>query len=83
MECTVFQIRTPPGEVFTLPLSEIRGFHSLSPELVEKLQRQAEAQLNHLTGGPDEENQQPFGFAAFTSLSKASRGPNEEEIDRS
>jgi len=83
VECTVFQIRTPPGEVFTLPLSEIRGFHSLSPELVEKLQRQAEAQLNHLTGGPDEENQQPFGFAAFTSLSKASRGPNEEEIDRS
>lgn len=82
VECTVFQIRTPPGEVYTLPLSEIRGFHSLSPELVERLQRQAEAQLNHLTGGPDEENQQPFGFAAFTSLAKADR-EKVEAIDRS
>ena len=82
VECTVFQIRTPPGEVYTLPLSEIRGFHSLSPELVERLQRQAEAQLNHLTGGPDEENQQPFGFAAFTSLAKADRD-KVEAIDRS
>lgn len=83
VECTVFQIRTPPGEVFTLPLSEIRGFHSLSPELVERLQRQAEAQLNHLTGGPDAETQQPFGFAAFTSLAKANRETESEEIDRS
>lgn len=84
VECTVFQIRTPPGEVYTLPLSEIRGFHSLSPELVERLQRQAEAQLNHLSGGPDEENQQPFGFAAFTSLSRSSQAKkNGTEIDRS
>jgi hypothetical protein len=83
VECTVFQIRTPPGEVFTLPLSEIRGFHSLSPELVEKLQRQAEAQLNHMRGGPDEENQQPFGFAAFTSLAKSSSDQNTDEVDRS
>lgn len=84
VECTVFQIRTPPGEVYTLPLSEIRGFHSLSRELVERLQRQAEAQLNHLSGGPDEENQQPFGFAAFTSLSKSSQAKkNGTEIDRS
>ena len=83
VECTVFQIRTPPGEVYTLPLSEIRGFHSLSPELVERLQRQAEAQLNHMTGGPDEENQQPFGFAAFTSLAKSDRNQNDEMIDRS
>lgn len=82
VECTVFQIRTPPGEVYTLPLSEIRGFHSLSPELVERLQRQAEAQLNHLTGGPDEENQQPFGFAAFTSLAKADRA-KADAVDRS
>ncbi len=78
VECTVFQIRTPPGEVYTLPLSEIRGFHSLSPELVERLQRQAEAQLNHITGGPDEENQQPFGFAAFTSLAQSDRETSTE-----
>ena len=83
VECTVFQIRTPQGEVFTLPLSEIRGFHSLSPELVEKLQMQAEAQLNQLSGRPNEENQQPFGFAAFTSLAKANRQQNNEEVDRS
>ncbi len=82
VECTVFQIRTPPGEVYTLPLSEIRGFHSLSSELVERLQRQAEAQLNHMTGGPDEENQQPFGFAAFTSLAKADSDKG-DAIDRS
>lgn len=83
VECTVFQIRTPPGEVFTLPLSEIRGFHSLSPELIEKLQRQAEAQLNHMSGGPDEENQQPFGFAAFTSLAQANAESDPQCVDRS
>jgi len=83
VECTVFQIRTPPGEVFTLPLSEIRGFHSLSPELIEKLQRQAEAQLNHMSGGPDEENQQPFGFAAFTSLAQANAESDPQGVDRS
>jgi len=85
VECTVFQIRTPPGEVFTLPLSEIRGFHSLSPELIEKLQRQAEAQLNQLSGGPNEENQQPFGFAAFTSLARDNAESESEPqgVDRS
>lgn len=83
VECTVFQIRTPPGEVFTLPLSEIRGFHSLSPELIEKLQKQAEAQLNRLSDGPDEENQQPFGFAAFTSLAQANAESEPQGVDRS
>lgn len=83
VECTVFQISTPQGEVYTLPLSEIRGFHSLSPELVAMLQEQAEAQLSRITDGPDQETQQPFGFAAFTSLAKATREKSDTEVDRS
>lgn len=83
VECTVFQISTPQGEVYTLPLSEIRGFHSLSPHLVEMLQRQAEAQLNGMSDALDEEQQQPFGFAAFTSLAKSAREKSNTEIDRS
>lgn len=70
VECSVFQIKTPGGEVFTLPLQEMRGFHSVSAELVEQLQAQARERL---TGGESEE---PFGFAAFTSLA---RGAEDEE----
>jgi hypothetical protein len=61
VECTVFQIHTPGGEVFTLPLHEIRSFHSLSEELIE--------QLKH-AGGGEEPQQEPFGFAAYTSLAR-------------
>lgn len=83
VECSVFQISTPPGEVYTLPLSEIRGFHSLSPRLVQQLQREAEMQMQLMAGGKNSETDQPFGFAAFTSLAKAEREQNNEEIDRS
>lgn len=83
VECTVFQVSTPQGEVYTLPLSEIRGFHSLSPRLVAMLQQQAEAQLNQITGGSGSETDQPFGFAAFTSLAKASKANSDSGIDRS
>lgn len=82
VECSVFQIRTPPGEVYTLPLSEIRGFHSLSPELVEELQQTAEQQIRE-ANGDDSETDQPFGFAAFTSLSREDRAPDQGPIDRS
>jgi hypothetical protein len=58
VECTVFQIRTPDGEVFTLPLHEIRGLHSLSGELVELIKQNAADQP------------EPFGFAAYTSLAR-------------
>jgi hypothetical protein len=67
VECTVFQIRTPTGEVYTLPLHEIRGFHALTPELVETLKAQAASQ-------DDPDRDEPFGFAAFTSLARASGG---------
>ncbi len=67
VECTVFQIRTPTGEVFTLPLHEIRSFHALTDELMERLRQAARDQST------DEEpsRQEPFGFAAFTSLARA------------
>lgn len=72
VECTVFQIRTPGGHVHTLPLHEIRAFHALTPELMRRLEeiarRRQEAQRGErrLDG-----QQQPFGFAAFTSLTQS------------
>lgn len=63
VQCTVFQVRTPTGEIFTLPVSEIRAFHSLSQELIESLEARAAASATE----PDE-TKAPFGFAAFTSL---------------
>ncbi|MEL6499024.1 MAG: hypothetical protein AAF937_01675 [Planctomycetota bacterium] len=62
VECTVFQVRTPTGEVYTLPLHEVRGFHALTPELVDTLKAQA-APVMPTTD-------EPFGFAAFTSLAR-------------
>jgi hypothetical protein len=68
VECTVFQIRTPGGEVFTLPLSELREFHSLTPELMKNLERAARRQAR--ARGSKEEERIPFGFAAFTALAR-------------
>lgn len=63
VECSVFEIRTPGGEVYTLPIHEIKAFHALTPELVEEIGRAVGAE-----GGDDGEK--PFGFAAFTSLAR-------------
>ena len=63
VECTVFQIHTPGGEVFTVPLHEIRAFHSLSEQLIDEIKQ---ASTEH--GGGDQ--QEPFGFAAYTSLAR-------------
>lgn len=61
VQCSIFQVRTPAGEVFTIPLNQIATIHVLSPELLEQLQAS--------TGeGPGESR--PFGFRAFTSLSR-------------
>ncbi len=63
VECTVFQIRTPDGQVFTLPLHEIRALHVLSPELMNELEKLAREQ----EGGDESDRiKRPFGFAAFT-----------------
>ncbi|MFO0862092.1 MAG: hypothetical protein U0570_16235 [Phycisphaerales bacterium] len=61
LQGTVFQIVTPDGDVFTLPLHEIRGLHALSESIMQQLQSTAE-DAQQATNGV------PFGFAAFTSL---------------
>jgi len=63
VQCTVFNIRTPVGEIVTLPLSEIVSVRVLSDELL----RQLEAAASRLGSGDPSE---PFGFAAYTSLAK-------------
>ncbi len=68
LECTVFQIRTPDGHVFTLPLHEIRTFHAMTPELMHRLERAAQRRREGRAAG---EEQAPFGFAAFTSTLQA------------
>jgi hypothetical protein len=74
LQCTVFQVHTPGGEVFTLPLHEIRGFHSLTEGLMAELEANARAES---TG--ESAQQEPFGFAAFTSLSRAGL-PHDEGV---
>jgi len=66
VQCSIYQIRTPTGEMFTLPLSQIRSFHSLSEELVRRL----EAATMEVAEEEDENGRKPFGFAAFTSLAR-------------
>jgi hypothetical protein len=70
VECTVFRIRTPGGEVFTLPLSEIRGLHALSAELMQEMEREAAARQ-----GTDDADDQPFGLAAFRSIANTTQTP--------
>jgi hypothetical protein len=67
VECSVFQIRTPTGEVFTLPLQEMRGFHAMSPELMQALADEARKRAEETSM---EKSAEPFGFAAFTSMAK-------------
>ncbi len=71
VQCTVFNIHTPTGEVFTIPLEEIRAVHSLTDELV----RQLEQAVEEISGGG---NGEPFGFAAFTSLAAQSKAQRPE-----
>lgn len=70
IQCTVFRIVTPSGEVFTLPLHELRAIHTLTPELLERLEAE-EAEEN----GQTDSNPVPFGLAAFAALPKASAFP--------
>lgn len=62
VECTVFRVRAPDGEVFTLPLSQIRGIHTLAAELLEQLEKQAMDKIAE----SDDQAAKPFGLAAFT-----------------
>ncbi len=65
VQCTVFQIRTPTGEVYTFPIHEIRGLHALTEEAMQAMQEEAggEPGAGGIAGVP-------FGFAAFTSLAR-------------
>ncbi|MGD9789413.1 MAG: hypothetical protein AB7Q00_05945 [Phycisphaerales bacterium] len=73
IECTVFEIRTPAGEVFTLPVHEIRAFHSLTDELMQKLVESSREEAGETA------QEAPFGFAAFTSLARGSEGSGDPE----
>lgn len=64
VQCTVFQVRTPSGEVYTFPIHEIRGLHALTEEAMRSLQDEASEAQGRSMGGA------PFGFAAFTSLAR-------------
>jgi hypothetical protein len=67
VQCTVFRIQTPEGEVFTLPVQEIRALHTMTPELIEKLQSLSEQEAE---GDKEPSDDHPFGLAAFTALPK-------------
>lgn len=62
VECTVFRIKTPGGELYTLPLREIRGMHAMTPELLKHIEQQAIQRLS------EEPHNPPFGLAAFTTV---------------
>lgn len=66
VQCTVFRITTPDGEVYTMPVHEIRAMHALTPELMEQL-----AEAEGEAGDETDEETRPFGLAAFSALPKA------------
>ncbi len=73
LQCSVYQIATPAGEVYTLPLHEIRGFHALSEELMQQLEQAAVEQ------SPGESKGLPFGFEAFTSVARSRQRAEAEQ----
>lgn len=66
IQCSVFQIRTPTGEVYTLPVHEIVSVHALTESLVRQMEAASRAH-----GESDTSDTAPFGFAAFTSLARS------------
>lgn len=70
VQMTVYRVTTPQGEVFTLPVQEVRGFHELTQELLARLQ-QVEDEQSRAEG---EDPPRPFGFAAFQALPKSGPG---------
>lgn len=78
VQCTVYQITTPGGELYTIPVHEIMSFHTLSEQLIRRLQQAAaEAEAQGGTPGAGAAagtSGRPFGFAAFTSLSRSEHG---------
>jgi hypothetical protein len=64
VQCTVFRIATPDGEIYTLPVHEVAAVHSMTPELLEQM---AKAERDS-EGDSDDTEKRPFGLAAFTAL---------------
>ncbi|USN98731.1 MAG: hypothetical protein H6810_11280 [Phycisphaeraceae bacterium] len=67
VQCSIFQIRTPNGEVYTIPVHEIVAVHTLSEALLKRIEEAYALQQG------DELEEKPFGFAAFTSLANSER----------
>jgi hypothetical protein len=72
VQCTVFNIRTPVGEIVTLPLHEIVSVRVLSDDLLKQLEAAASGAA---TGSQGE----PFGFAAYTSLARQPQNQAQEQ----
>jgi hypothetical protein len=76
VQCTIFQIHTPSGEVYTFPVQEIRGFHALTEDAMRSMEREARTAAE--AAGEETAGRVPFGFAAFTSLSRELEAGSEE-----
>lgn len=63
VQCTIFRIKTPTGEAYTLPISQIIGVHSVAQSLLDELESVQDT----------EADKPPFGFAAYTSLARSER----------
>lgn len=75
IQCTVFRIRTPSGETYTLPITQIVGVHSISDAVAEQMEAAAEKMEETDADG----NKMPFGFAAYTSLARAEAQGNADD----
>lgn len=75
VQCTIFQIHTPNGEVHTIPVHEIVAFHSLSEKLISQLEDAARAHADAASNSASA--RRPFGFAAFTSLAASAAEESE------
>lgn len=71
VECSIFQIKTPAGELWTIPVHEIRAFHALTPELMKQIEQAGRQNRSRRSGSTDRD--MPFGFEAYTSLAKGER----------
>lgn len=72
VDASIFQIRTPDGQVFTVPIHEVRAIHALTSGLMDRLQRRQRRSAARDQMGEDAP---PFGFAAFTSTARSLFAP--------
>lgn len=77
VECSIFQIKTPAGELWTIPVHEIRAFHALTPELMKQIEQAGRQNRSRRGGGQDRD--MPFGFEAYTSLARGERDRQEAD----